>query len=240
LPTAVLYLVFSLPAFCMVPDPAVRERLLVALGVAYRDVVCAVRTLPTYAGVETFILVTVLYTDAANTAFTNMTLYGGWCLGWTARRCGICSCSRLSLQGSVGFRFLTDRIEPKRTLAGVILFWFPPDCGVRHARRALAARNDRGVLRTLLADREGLSRCRARAYSGDALHLRGGAVGYRISIGSLAVIIAAGHFFLLRVPDTRREGKVDEFAPLIRRPRERKMYAVKGNVREQSWLAAVR
>ena len=68
----------------------------------------------------------------------------------------------------------------------------------------------------------------------------GGAVGYRISIGSLAVIIAAGHFLLLRVPDTRREGKVDEFAPLIRRPRERKMYAVKGNIREQSWLAAVR
>ena len=68
----------------------------------------------------------------------------------------------------------------------------------------------------------------------------GGAVGYRISIGSLAVIIAAGHFLLLRVPDTRREGKVDEFAPLIRRPRERKMCAVKGNIREQSWLATVR
>jgi UMF1 family MFS transporter len=42
----------------------------------------------------------------------------------------------------------------------------------------------------------------------------GGASGYRVSIGSLAVIMAAGLFFLLRVPDLRPEGKVDEFAPL--------------------------
>ena len=31
----------------------------------------------------------------------------------------------------------------------------------------------------------------------------GGAVGYRLAIGSLAVILAAGIFFLLRVPDAR-------------------------------------
>ncbi|HZF57381.1 MAG TPA: MFS transporter [Rubrobacter sp.] len=42
----------------------------------------------------------------------------------------------------------------------------------------------------------------------------GGSVGYSISIGSLAVIMAAGLFFLLRVPDGRPEGRVDEFSPL--------------------------
>jgi MFS-type transporter involved in bile tolerance (Atg22 family) len=41
----------------------------------------------------------------------------------------------------------------------------------------------------------------------------GGAYGYRISIGSLAVIMALGLFFLLRVPDARPERNVDEFAP---------------------------
>ena len=41
----------------------------------------------------------------------------------------------------------------------------------------------------------------------------GGAFGYRISIGSLAIIMAAGLFFLLRVPDARPERNVDEFAP---------------------------
>ncbi len=40
----------------------------------------------------------------------------------------------------------------------------------------------------------------------------GGAYGYRISIGSLAIIMAAGLFFLLRVPDARPERTVYEFA----------------------------
>src|SRR5215211_2340624 len=39
LPTAVLYLLFSLPAFFFVPDPKVRAPRPVSLGTAYRDVV---------------------------------------------------------------------------------------------------------------------------------------------------------------------------------------------------------
>ena len=39
LPTAFLYLLFSLPAFFLVPDPAVRAPRPVSLGAAYRDVV---------------------------------------------------------------------------------------------------------------------------------------------------------------------------------------------------------
>src|ERR671913_1753986 len=45
LPTAVLYLLFSLPAFFLVPDPAVRPPRPVALGTAYRDVLNTVRNL---------------------------------------------------------------------------------------------------------------------------------------------------------------------------------------------------
>src|ERR671911_1627694 len=67
-PTAVIYLVFSLPAFFFVPDPAVRARRPVVLGAAYRNVVRTVKNLRAYVGVGTFILATVLYTDAANTA----------------------------------------------------------------------------------------------------------------------------------------------------------------------------
>src|SRR5215212_2708439 len=77
LPTAVLYLLFSLPVFFLVPDPAVRPPRPVALGVAYRDVVRTLRNLRGgYAGVGTFILATILYMDAANTAVSNMALYG--------------------------------------------------------------------------------------------------------------------------------------------------------------------
>src|SRR5215217_95534 len=75
-PTAVLYLVFSLPVFFLVPDPAVRARRPLNLAVAYRDVIRTVRNLPAYVGVGTFIVATVLYTDAANTAIANMALYG--------------------------------------------------------------------------------------------------------------------------------------------------------------------
>jgi UMF1 family MFS transporter len=39
-----------------------------------------------------------------------------------------------------------------------------------------------------------------------------GATAYRISIGSLAVIMALGFFFLSRVPDARPDRTVDEFA----------------------------
>jgi len=39
-------------------------------------------------------------------------------------------------------------------------------------------------------------------------------VGYRISIMTASEPMATGLFFLLRVPDARPEGRVDEFAPL--------------------------
>lgn len=52
LPTALLYLLFSLPAFFLVPDPVVRPPRPVALGIACRDVLNTVRNLRTgYAGV---------------------------------------------------------------------------------------------------------------------------------------------------------------------------------------------
>src|SRR3712207_4883545 len=51
-PTAVIYLVFSLPAFFLVPDPAVRARRPVALGTAYRDVFRTVKNLRAYRSEE--------------------------------------------------------------------------------------------------------------------------------------------------------------------------------------------
>ncbi len=40
-----------------------------------------------------------------------------------------------------------------------------------------------------------------------------GSVAYRISIGSLVVIMAGGMFLLLRVPDVRPEAAVDRYEP---------------------------
>src|ERR671911_1223387 len=76
LPTAVLYLLFSLPAFLFVPDKAVREPRPVHLATAYKALFATVGNMRAYAGLGTFMISTVLYTDAANTAIANMSLYG--------------------------------------------------------------------------------------------------------------------------------------------------------------------
>jgi UMF1 family MFS transporter len=233
LPTAVLYLVFSLPAFFLVPDPAVRARRPVSLKLAYRDVYRTLRNLGGYAGVGTFILATVLYTDAANTAIANMALYGRVVFGMdTGQVTNLLLFSTVfAVVGSTVFGFLCDRYGPKRTLLAVLVLWFVaivlaaaavgawmlflagPFVGVALGGMWTVGR----VMLVALSPPEKLGEFfglfslagKVSAVFGPALTtvllfaFGGGAFGYRLSIGSLAVIMAAGIFFLLRVPDAR-------------------------------------
>jgi MFS transporter, UMF1 family len=242
-PTAVLYLVFSLPAFFLVPDPAVRARRPVGLGAAYRDVIRTVKNLPAYTGVGTFILATVLYTDAANTAIANMALYGRvvFDMDGTQVRNLLLFSTIFAVVGSTGFGFLTDRIGPKRSLVGVLILWLlaivlaaaalgawmlflaGPIVGIalggmwtvgRVMLVALSPAAKIGEFFGLFSLAGKVSAVFGPALTAVLLFVfGGGAFGYRISIGSLALIMAAGLFFLLRVPDARPEHNVDEFAP---------------------------
>jgi UMF1 family MFS transporter len=242
-PTAVIYLVFSLPAFFLVPDPAVRARRSVTLGATYRDVVRTVKSLPAYAGVGTFILATVLYTDAANTAVANMALYGRVVFemdGAQVRNLLLFS-TAFAVVGSAGFGLLTDRVGPKRSLVGVLVLWLVaimlaatalgawmlflagPVVGIALGGMWTVGR----VMLVALSPPEKLGEFfglfslagKVSAVFGPALTavllfaFGGGAWGYRVSIGSLAFIMAAGLFFLFRVPDVLPERNVDEFAP---------------------------
>src|ERR687898_1255304 len=243
LPTAVLYLVFSLPAFFLVPDPAVRARRPVALGAAYRDVVRTVKNLRAYTGVGTFILATVLYTDAANTTIANMALYGRvvFEMDGTQVRNLLLFSTVFAVAGSAGFGLLTDRVGPKRSLVGVLVLWLVaivlaaaalgawmlflagPLVGIALGGMWTVGR----VMPVALSPAEKIGEVfglfslagKVSAVFGPALTavflfvFGGGAYGYRISIGSLAVIMALGLFFLLRVPDARPQPHVDEFAP---------------------------
>src|SRR5215216_2268776 len=205
-PTAVIYLVFSLPAFFFVPDPAVRARRPVALGAAYRDVVRTVKNLRAYAGVGTFILATVLYTDAANTAVANMALYGRvvFEMDGTQVRNLLLFSTVFAVAGSAGFGLLTDRVGPKRSLASVLVLWLV----------ALSPPGKLGEFFGLFSLAGKVSAIFGPALTAVLLFVfGGGAYGYRISIGSLAIIMALGLFFLLRVSDARPERNVDEFAP---------------------------
>lgn len=125
LPTAVLYLVFSLPLFLFVPDVAVREPRPVSFRIAYRDVFETLKNLRRYSGVGTFILATALYTDAANTAVANMALYGRAVFdmdGGDIRNLLLFS-TVFAAVGSFSFGVASDRVGPKRTLIVVLFLW---------------------------------------------------------------------------------------------------------------------
>src|SRR5215207_953648 len=124
-PTAFIYLVFSLPAFFFVPVPAVRARRPFVRCATHRDVVRTVKNLRAYAGVGTFILATVLYTDAANTAIANMALYGRvvFEMDGTQVRNLLLFSTVFAVVGSAGFGLLTDRVGPKKSLVGVLVLW---------------------------------------------------------------------------------------------------------------------
>jgi MFS transporter, UMF1 family len=125
LPTAGLYLLFSLPAFFFVPDRAVRPPRPVGLVSTYRGVFSTAKNLRAYAGLGTFIVATLLYTDAANTAITNMALYGREVFGMDPA--GIQNLLLLStvfaVVGSLGFGYASDRAGPKKALVGVLAAW---------------------------------------------------------------------------------------------------------------------
>ncbi len=245
LPTAVLYLLFSLPAFLFVPDTAVRPPRPVSLVGTYRNVISTARNMrASYLGVGTFIVATLLYTDAANTAIANMSLYGREVFGMEQaeiRNLLLFSTVFAGL-GSLGFGYASDRLGPKKALVWVLLMWLVaivlaalalapwmlllagPLVGAALGGTWTVSR----VMLVALSPPEKLGEFfgmysiagRLSAVAGPAITAvlltvfePLGTGAYRISIGSLALVMALGLFFLLRVPDVRPEPNVEEFAP---------------------------
>jgi UMF1 family MFS transporter len=245
LPTALLYLLFSLPAFFLVPDPVVRPPRPVTLGTAYRDVISTLRNLRTgYAGVGTFILATILYMDAANTAVSNMALYGRevFEMDSTEVRNLLLFSTVFAVVGSTASGFATDIVGPKKTLLAVLALWLVsialaaaavgpwmlylagPLVGIalggtwtvsRVMLVALSPPDKLGEFFGLFSLAGRFSAMLGPALTATLLVVLGGLEGtaYRISIGSLAVIMALGILLLARVPDARPDPTVEEFAP---------------------------
>jgi MFS transporter, UMF1 family len=246
LPTAILFLLFSLPAFFLVPDPAVRPPRPVALGIAYRDVLNTVRNMRTgYAGVGTFMLATILYMDAANTAVSNMALYGRevFEMDSTEVRNLLLFSTVFAVVGSTASGFATDAVGPKKTLLAVLALWLVsialaaaavgpwmlylagPLVGValggtwtvsRVMLVALSPPEKLGEFFGLFSLASKFSAVLGPALTATMLVVLGGLerTAYRISIGSLAVIMSLGILLLARVPDARPAPTVEEFAPV--------------------------
>jgi UMF1 family MFS transporter len=249
LPTAILYLVFSLPAFFLVPDPAVRAPRPVSLRQTYRGVVATLGDLGSYTGMGVFILATVLYMDAANTAIANMALYGREVFEMeSAEITNLLLFSTIfAIVGSVGSGFATDRAGPKKVLVAVIVLWIVaivlaagalapwmlfmagPLVGIalggtwtvsRVMLIALSPSEKLGEFFGLFSLSGKVSAVAGPAITALLLWALGGlgTGAYRISIGSLALIMALSLFLILRVPDSRLGSNVEELAP------ERKIY----------------
>ena len=241
LPTAVLYLLFSLPTFFFVPDRAVREPRPVGLISAYRDVASTVRNIRAYGGIGTFIVATFLYTDAANTAIANMALYGRevFEMGQGEIRNLLLFSAVFAVFGSVGSGYASDRVGPKGTLVGVLVIWIiaialasaalapwmlmlaGPLVGValggtwtvsRVMLVALSPPEKLGEFFGLFSLAGKLSAVMGPAITAGLLWAFEdiGSVAYRIAVGSLALVMALGLFFLLRVPDARPEPGVGD------------------------------
>ena len=241
LPTAVLYLVFSLPAFFLVPDRAVREPRPVGVFSAYRSVAATVRNMRAYGGIGTFIVATFLYTDAANTAIGNMALYGRevFGMGQGEIRNLLLFSAIFAVIGSVGSGYSSDRIGPKKTLVGVVVVWIVaillaaaalapwmlmlagPLVGIalggtwtvsRVMLVALSPPEKLGEFFGLFSLAGKLSAVMGPAITAGLLWAFEdlGTAAYRIAIGSLALVMALGLFFLLRVPDARSDPNVEE------------------------------
>lgn len=125
LPTAALFLLFSLPAFFFVPDRVARAPRPVRLSAVYRGVFSTAKNARNYAGLDIFIVATLLYTDAANAAINNMSLYGRQVFGMEQSEIqGLLLFSTVFAGvGSVAFGFVSDRAGPKKTLASVLVLW---------------------------------------------------------------------------------------------------------------------
>ena len=242
LPTAVLYLLFSLPVFFLVPDRAVREPRPVGVFAAYRSVAYTVRNMRAYGGIGTFIVATFLYTDAANTAIANMALYGRevFGMGQGEIRNLLLFSTIFAVVGSVGSGYASDRVGPKKALVGVLVVWIVaivlaagavapwmlmlagPLIGValggtwtvsRVLLVALSPPEKLGEFFGLFSLAGKLSAVMGPAITAGLLWAFEdslGTVAYRIAIGSLALVMVLGLFFLLRVPDARPDPNVEE------------------------------
>ena len=126
LPTAILYLLFSLPLFIFCRDhrPAIEKRA-VEWKKAFHEVIATFRESRKYPGATRFILASFLYQDAMGTIIGVMALYAVKAMGFTEGSEAILFVV-LTIPAVIGSYFwgrLADHIGPKRTIVIVISAW---------------------------------------------------------------------------------------------------------------------
>jgi MFS transporter, UMF1 family len=125
-PTALLFLLFSLPLFLFCRDHNAhlgKER--VMWREAFRNVGRTFQDAKKHPGTLRFILASFLYQDAMGTMVANMALYAIFAMGFTkgSEATLLLVLTLPAIVGSYAIGRLVDRIGPKRTLSWVIAGW---------------------------------------------------------------------------------------------------------------------
>ncbi|MFL5486291.1 MAG: MFS transporter [Gemmatimonadaceae bacterium] len=125
-PTAVLFLLFSLPLFIFCRDHNVlRGKKRVAWREAFRDVRHTLDEAKKYPGTLRFIVTSFLYQDAMGTIIANMALYAIFAMGFVkgSEATLFVILTVPAVIGSYAIGKLVDRFGPKRTLSWVLTAW---------------------------------------------------------------------------------------------------------------------
>src|ERR1700682_1686837 len=125
-PTAILFLLFSMPLFLFCRDHnAMRGKKSIPWREAFRDVRHTVREARQYPGTLRFILTSFLYQDAMGTIIANMALYAIFAMGFVkgSEATLFVILTVPAVIGSYGIGRLVDRFGPKRTLSWVLAGW---------------------------------------------------------------------------------------------------------------------
>jgi UMF1 family MFS transporter len=125
-PTALIFLLFSLPLFLFCRDHnSTHGKRRVAWREAFGDVRNTVRESKKYPGTMRFILTSFLYQDAMGTIIANMALYAIFAMGFVkgAEATLFVILTVPAVIGAYGIGKLVDRVGPKRTLSWVLAGW---------------------------------------------------------------------------------------------------------------------
>jgi UMF1 family MFS transporter len=129
--TALLFLVFSIPIFIFVKEPARKPRAAAAdnggnaLVGAVRQVGETIRQVRHYRGLGRFLIGRAFYTDAANTLIVFMGIYAIQEIGYsdTVTPLLLMVAIFAAVVGGFAWGPIVDRIGPKRTLTRVLMLW---------------------------------------------------------------------------------------------------------------------
>jgi MFS transporter, UMF1 family len=125
-PTAILFLLFSLPLTFFCRDHNIAEgKKNVAWREAFRDLRQTLKEAKKYPGTMRFILTSFLYQDAMGTIIANMALYAIFAMGFRkgSEATLFVILTIPAVIGSYGIGRLVDRFGPKRTLSWVLAGW---------------------------------------------------------------------------------------------------------------------